>query len=215
MRNSHWLALSLLLNWMLFCGTHAEAASKKKKEPQNLQVLGWIENAYLIEPDFELKAKLDTGALTSSLDARIIKKFRQYGKRWVRFAVRNPKTGEETVLVRERERTIGIVQHEGDNEIRPTVRMAVCIAGIERLIEVSLVDRSRFKYPLLLGRRTLDDIAIVHPGETFMAESKCNAPPSHSDEVVPRPSGVDAEEEVEDPGEDDIIEQIANEDGSG
>ncbi|NNE06597.1 MAG: ATP-dependent zinc protease [Xanthomonadales bacterium] len=182
--------------------------------PRNLKILGWVENAYLIEPDFELKAKLDTGALTSSLDARIIKKFRQYGKRWVRFAVRNPDTGEETVLVRERERTIGIVQHEGDNEIRPTVKMAVCIAGIEQLIEVSLVNRSRFKYPLLLGRRTLENIAIIHPGETFMAESKCKAPPSHSDEIEPRPQGVAAEEEIDDAGEGDCIEQLSAEDDS-
>lgn len=214
MRNSLWVNLCVLLLGMLLDVQHAEAAAHKD-EPKNLQILGWIENAYLIEPEFELKAKLDTGALTSSLDARIIKKFRQYGKRWVRFAVRNPRTGEETVLVRERERTIGIVQHEGENEIRPTVKMAVCIAGIERLIEVSLVDRSRFKYPLLLGRRTLDDIAIVHPGETFMAESKCNAPPSHSDEVEPRPEGVAVEQEVDDASEDDCIEQISVEDGSG
>lgn len=142
-------------------------------EVRDLQILGWVENVYLVEPGFEVKAKLDTGAQTSSLDARIIKKFRQYGKRWVRFAVDNPETGEEVVLVRERQRTIGIVQHEGENDVRPTVLIEACIAGIERKIEVSLTDRSSFTYPLLLGRRSLEHIAIVHPGESFLSESRC------------------------------------------
>lgn len=195
MRRSTFL-IACTLVFTVLCAAEPAMAAKSKK---NLQILGWVENAFLIEPGFELKAKLDTGALTSSLDARIIKRFRQYGKRWVRFAVRDPNTGEETILVRERARTIGIVQHEGDNDIRPTVHMAVCIAGIERDIEVSLVDRSRFQYPLLLGRRTLKNIAIVHPGQTFMAESRCNQPPSHADESYPHPEGEETAGEIEDP----------------
>ena len=188
-----FLQWTLAIGLVLAGGNQAHAESSS-----DLQILGWVENAYLIEPDFELKAKLDTGALTSSLDARIIKRFRQYGKRWVRFAVRNPETGEETVLVRERKRTIGIVQHEGDNDIRPTVMVEVCIAGIERKIEVSLVDRSKFTYPLLLGRRTLEHIAIVHPGETFMADADCLEPPEQSDGDSPRPDREGGDGEVED-----------------
>lgn len=182
------------------------ANAEKPAGPDNLRILGWIENAYLIEPGFELKAKLDTGALTSSLDARIIKRFRQYGKRWVRFAVRDPETGEETVLVRERQRTIGIVQHEGDSDIRPTVQVNVCIAGIEREIEVSLVDRSRFRYALLLGRRTLKDIAIVHPGETFLSDSSCLEPPSESDHPALSPSREESAGEVNDSNENNPLD---------
>lgn len=151
----------------------AVAKSRNADEPDELRILGWVEYVHLIEPGFELKAKLDTGARTSSLDARIIKKFRQYGKRWVRFAVRHPETGEETVLVRERERTIGIVQHEGENDVRPTVIMAVCLAGKTREIEVSLVDRSRFEYPMLVGRRALKRFALIDSGETFLSEPDC------------------------------------------
>jgi hypothetical protein len=143
------------------------------EEPIALQILGWVENAYLVAPDIELRAKLDTGANTSSLDARIIKRFRRWGRRWVRFAVTHPETGEEIVMVRERARTIGIVQHEGDNDVRPTVKVELCIAGLQREIEVSLVDRENFNYPLLLGRRALQHFAIVHPGETFIATESC------------------------------------------
>ena len=142
-------------------------------DPKALQVLGWVENAYLVAPEIELRAKLDTGANTSSLDARIIKRFRQWGRRWVRFAVTNPETGEEIVMVRERARTIGIVQHEGGNDVRPTVKVELCIAGLQREIEVSLVDRANFNYPLLLGRRALQHIAVIHPAETFIASETC------------------------------------------
>ncbi len=139
----------------------------------SLQILGWVESAYLVAPGYEVRAKLDTGARTSSLDARIIKKFRQWGRRWVRFAVRNPETGEETVMVRERKRTIGIVQHEGDNDVRPTVIIEVCIAGQERDIEVSLKDRSNFNYPLLLGRRALRTFAVIDSSDTFLSDATC------------------------------------------
>ncbi len=156
----------------------------------DLQILGWVENAYLVAPGFEVRAKLDTGANTSSLDARIIKKFRQWGRRWVRFAVRDPESGEETVMVRERERTIGIVQHEGDNEVRPTVKVEVCIAGRLLPIEVSLVDRSNFNYPLLLGRRTLSELAVVDSNATFISDATC-------------PEDMDRERIVLDPSESD------------
>ncbi len=164
--------------------------------PTACQLLGWVENAYLVAPDIELRAKLDTGANTSSLDARVIKRFRQWGRRWVRFAVKHPETGEEIVMVRERVRTIGIVQHEGANDVRPTVKVELCLAGRQHDIEVSLVDRGNFNYPLLLGRRALEQFAIVHPGETFLAEATC---PEDLDVggIVLDPSASDPDEPTE------------------
>lgn len=186
---------------LLASPVHAEKNESENDGPANLQILGWVEHAYLIEPEFEMMAKLDTGALTSSLDARIIKRFRQFGKRWVRFAVRDRETGKEVTLVRERQRTIGIVQHEGDSEVRPTVLMEVCIAGIEREIEVSLVDRENFTYPLLLGRRTLKHIAVVHPGATFLSDSHCLEPHEDDPESEPTPTTEESPEEESEPSD--------------
>lgn len=193
----------------------ALADAAQAKASPSLPTLGWIENAYLIDPGFRLQAKLDTGATTSSLDARVIKTFRQYDKRWVRFAVRNPETGEETVLVRERRRTIGIVQHVGGNEIRPTVNVDICIAGARHPIEVSLVDRENFQYPLLLGRRALKDIAVIHPGEKFMGEGLCpeqaNKPdqhphPTEDESTDEEDDQVNTVDDVEANGEDERID---------
>lgn len=147
------------------------------REPMSdLLILGWVETVILVETGYELSAKLDSGAATSSLGARIIKKFRKGGKRWVRFAVTDPASGEEQVLVRERVRTIGIRQHVGENQVRPTVMMQVCVAGRLLDIEVSLTDRSEFNYPLLLGRSALASFALVDSGETFLGTAECALP---------------------------------------
>ncbi len=138
-----------------------------------LQVLGWVENAYLPDPGFELKAKLDTGAETSSLDSRVVKKFRKAGKRWVRFAVIDRESGEEFILVKERVRTIGVIQHDGSKQTRPVVMMQICIAGNSLETEVSLIDRSEFLYPLLVGRNALAKFALVDSSETFLGQSRC------------------------------------------
>ena len=140
---------------------------------QDLEILGWVERAQLPAVGISLKAKLDTGAETSSLDARIIKKFRKGGKRWVRFAVTDRDNGEEHVLVHERVRTIGVVQHDGSRQTRPVVIMTVCIAGRRMEAEMSLIDRSEFIYPLLLGRSALASFALVDAGSTFLGEPGC------------------------------------------
>jgi hypothetical protein len=159
----------------------ASMAADGRAAARDLVILGWIETVSLPDPGILLKAKLDTGAETSSLDARIIKKFRQHGKRWVRFAISDPTTGEEFVLVRERMRTIGVVQHEGNNQVRPTVMLQVCIADRLLDVEVSLIDRSEFSYRLLLGRRALKSFALVDPGNTHLTRPQCKLPTDDMD----------------------------------
>jgi hypothetical protein len=148
---------------------------------RDLVILGWVESVFLPDPGFRLKAKLDSGAETSSLDARIIKKFRQHGKRWVRFVLSDPASGEEFVLVRERIRTIGVVQHDGSNQVRPTVMLKVCVADRLVDVEVSLVDRSEFTYRLLLGRRALKTFALIDPGNTYLTKPQCKMPATDPD----------------------------------
>ena len=150
---------------------HYSAAVQADKV--DLEILGWVENAVLVEPAIRLKAKLDTGAETSSLDAGIIKKFRKNGKRWVRFRFNDRETGKEHIVVRERVRTVGIVQHDGSTQSRPVVLMKVCVAGQTLATEVSLIDRSEFNYPLLLGRNALESFALVDSGSTFLSDPDC------------------------------------------
>ena len=162
----------------MLAATPAAAAASTR----DLVILGWVETVYLTEPGIKLKAKVDSGAETSSLDARIIKKFRQHGKRWVRFVLVDPMSGEEFVLVRERVRTIGVVQHDGGNQLRPTVTLQVCVADRLLDIEFSLVDRSEFSYRLLLGRRALKTFALIDPGNTYLTQPRCKIPGLESED---------------------------------
>lgn len=142
---------------------------------REMEILGWVENVLLPAIGMELKAKLDSGAETSSLDAQIIKKFRKSGRRWVRFTITDRETGKEFLLVRERTRTIGVVQHDGSRQSRPVVTMNICIAGQLMVTEVSLIDRSEFIYPMLLGRNALSSFALIDPGSTFLGKSDCHS----------------------------------------
>jgi hypothetical protein len=159
----------------------ASASCDVRAATRDLIILGWAESVFLTDPGLTLNAKLDSGAETSSLDARIIKKFRQHGKRWVRFALIDPASGAEFVLVRERIRTISVVQHDGKNQVRPTVMMQICVADRLIDIEVSLVDRSEFSYRLLLGRRALEPFALIDPGHTHLTQPQCRMPGTDPD----------------------------------
>ena len=158
----------VLTSIVLASGARAGTATR------DLEILGWVEKAHLPDVGITLKAKLDSGAETSSLDANVIKKFRQDGKRWVRFVLTDRETGEEHTLVKERTRTVSIVQHDGSRQSRPVVEVPVCIAGRTITAEFSLIDRGEFIYPMLLGRRALKSFALIDPGNTFLSEADCD-----------------------------------------
>lgn len=157
----------------IFCVFSLSLSGHAVAETADLKILGWVENAYLPGTGMKMIAKLDTGAETSSLDAQIIKKFRKDGKRWVRFAIIDRDTGQEATLVRQRVRTIGVVRHDGSSQTRPVVVMEICVGGLSLTTEVSLIDRSEFSYPLLLGRRALSSVALVDPDSEFLGDTGC------------------------------------------
>lgn len=160
-------AWSILL---LLTALHASPAPAAEKD---LEIVGWVERVRLLDPVVNLDAKLDTGAATSSLDVEILKKYHRGNERWVRFRMIDRETGEEHIIARQRLRTVSIVQHDGDRQSRPVVRMRICLAGRVLDTEVSLVDRSEFTYPLLLGRAALGSFTLIDPGNTYLSEPDC------------------------------------------
>ena len=157
----------------ILCTPPDAAAERAGRE---LEILGYVERAVLLDPPLALDAKLDTGAETSSLGTEAIEPFRRGGKRLVRFRLVDPVSGESHIIERERVRTVGVVQHDGERQKRPVVQMRICIAGRVVDTEVNLVDRSEFTYPLLLGRNTLAEFALVDPAATHLAPPACEAP---------------------------------------
>lgn len=150
------------------------AASTEDDDARSLEIFGWVERVELLDGEFSMKAKLDTGALNSSLHALGIERFRRDGERYVRFTVMDPETGEPKELEKPLERNVRIVRHSGDYQRRPVVKMNVCLGPYERMVEVNLVDRGELIYPLLLGRTALEGAALVDAANTFQNYPACD-----------------------------------------
>ena len=141
--------------------------------PRNL---GWIEQGIIEPADMTVKFKLDTGALTSSMHAEDIERFERDGEQWVRFKVALEDLKSESLISETFERPLErdlSVRGAGGSEERPVVRMDVCIAGERLNEEFSLRDRSNMHYPVLLGRRTLDQLGNVDSSRTYTTTPDC------------------------------------------
>ncbi|WP_158522967.1 ATP-dependent zinc protease family protein [Oceanococcus atlanticus] len=142
----------------------------------NRTVAGWVERIKLAPWGDTVKAKLDTGAKTSSINALNIERFERDGDDWVRFTlsyetakdVRKEHTLERPVV-----RNILIKEHDRENDRRAVVELSFCFAGQIHSTQFSLVDRSKFIYPVLLGRRFLKSATLIDPSATFITEASC------------------------------------------
>ncbi len=138
-----------------------------------LPIFGWIERVQILDGTLTLKAKFDTGAATSSLDATEIQTFRRAGRRWARFTVRATHDGEPLVLERPLLRTVRIIRHNGKHQRRAVIGLDVCFGEHHREVEFTLIDRREFIYPVLLGRSALEGAALIDPGATFLSKPRC------------------------------------------
>ncbi|MDQ1240350.1 MAG: hypothetical protein QG577_2536 [Thermodesulfobacteriota bacterium] len=139
---------------------------------QDKQSVGWIEKAIIVPSNMVLDAKLDTGADTSSINAVDINKFDRDGETWVRFTVVD-KTGKKVTLERKLLGVAEIKRHQGPPQKRLVVSLGICIGGHYAETDVNLVDRNRFKYPLLIGRRFMAGRLVPDPSVEYSAEPSC------------------------------------------
>ena len=140
-------------------------------------IAGWVEKISFRENGVITKAKLDTGAKTSSVHAENIVVFSRDEKKWVRFelVVTDPEDREfRTTLERPRVRRVKIKEHSGEHDSRPVVELALCFDGRYHLAEFTLADRTEFIYDVLLGREFLRGVAVVDPDATFLTMATCS-----------------------------------------
>ncbi len=149
--------------------TTAEAAVKPAPiEPspcppsiQGLQIIGEEEPVTIVKAGLTLPARIDTGATTSSLDARDIQKFERDGKKWVRFMLLDRRSGKKVQVEGRLTRTVEITRHGTDPQYRPVIKLKAALGQVELYREFSLTDRSAFTYPILIGRNFLGGEFIV------------------------------------------------------
>ena len=156
-----WMIKAAFLPVILLLGAAvapAEAAEKIR--------IGAVENVVLLPWGVMMPARIDTGAATSSLDARNLTvkgknvEFNlppQYGGRQIRLPTLRWKT----------------VKSAGNEEKRPVVMLELCIGSKRIRTRVNLNDRSNVKYPIILGRNTLSRDFVVECSTSYCTKPTC------------------------------------------
>lgn len=167
--------MRLLLNFfvaLIFFGlTSCPVTAAQSNERM---IAGWLEMLVLSPWQIKLKAKLDSGAKTSSIHAENVERFDRDGETWVRFDLPVQKKRKtvlrtiETPLVRE----VLIKRHNLPSVRRSVVELAFCINGNSYSTQFTLANRGNFNYPVLLGRRFLNGRIVIDPAETFVHDSR-------------------------------------------
>jgi hypothetical protein len=138
-----------------------------------------------------LRAKIDTGARSSALH---VENIRELGGGRVRFDVRLSRSeSDRRVTVESRIARRGQVRpSSGEPEQRIFVAVTVRIGPVEREIELSLVDRGRMIFRMLIGRRALAQAFLIDPGRRYVLYQPSAQPPvaakSSTTKVASKPS---------------------------
>ena len=131
----------------------------------DLPLIGWRE--WLALPEFALpavKAKIDTGARSSSLHVVALEVFEQDGKTWLRFAIAPRRRGGILVSCEapawDRR---DVTDSGGRASSRWFVRTKVALGSATFEAEINLTNRGDMLFPMLLGRTALRGRFRVDP----------------------------------------------------
>lgn len=153
-----------------------EAQDKKNEavEPTEKQVLGWKEWIKIGTKADVMRAKLDSGARTSSLHAENIEEFERDGREWVRFSMKDP--GEDdakSILVKAPVQRVARVKNtDGTIERRFVVELGFTVGDRQFREEFNLNDRTGMTCPVLIGRNALRHLGYVDCSRVDLATKK-------------------------------------------
>lgn len=140
-----------------------------------LGIIGWRE--WVALPDLgvdKIKAKIDSGARTSSLHAHKLKVLKKNDEDWVQFYVypqqdsSKEKVWCEAKIIEYRK----IKSSNGLAEYRPVIQTTLKIMGQSWLIELSLTNRDEMGFRMLLGRTSLSRKFLIDVSKSFLTTKK-------------------------------------------
>lgn len=134
-------------------------------------VVGEKEHFLLMDPGLVYEARVDSGAETSSLDARNITRFERDGQNWVRFDIPDPSGEGMLTLEREVSRRVRIISASAeDGQRRVVVDLQFMIGDHQQEAEFTLTNRESLSHRVLIGRNVLRDVMLVDVGREFATE---------------------------------------------
>jgi hypothetical protein len=132
-------------------------------------LVGRVEKVRLTPPGRTFHARIDTGATSSSLDARDIETFERDGDDWVRFKIKDPESEDFYEVERPIIRWSKIIQASSDEaDRRPVIELQLELGTIKLIEEFNLEDRAHLNYEVLIGRNVLRDLMVVDVSQKFL-----------------------------------------------
>jgi len=126
--------------------------------PPGLQIIGWREWVRLPQLGIKrIKAKIDSGARSSSLHAFDIEEFNQQGQAFVRFKS-HPRQRSDAKTVVATSPVIDfrdIRSSSGHIAARPVILTEIVVLSQSWPIELTLADRTQMGFRMLLGREAI------------------------------------------------------------
>ena len=139
-------------------------------EPTPQPSVGWCERIDF--PDWDLRrvrAKIDTGARTSALGALYYVVTDVLGEGLFADLTLSPHRGGEPLTLRAK--YLGMVQVKnscGESQDRPLVEARVRLGPVTETLKFTVTDRSKMRFPVILGRTALAGRFVVDVGRKYV-----------------------------------------------
>lgn len=136
--------------------------------------IGWRE--WLVLPALNIpaiKAKIDTGARTSSLHAFFVEPYDEDGVQMIRFGV-HPLQRRLDVEIRCTARVKDfreVSDSGGHREMRYVIETDILLGTLARRVEMTLTNRDNMKFRMLLGRTAMAGL-LVAPDRSYLLGRK-------------------------------------------
>lgn len=136
------------------------------------KTVGWREYVSLPDLDIEhLRAKIDSGAKTSAIHAEEQEVFARNGVDWVRFHLPLSGGNQYKILEAPISDQREIKNTGGVPELRIIIRTTLLIGAHRTIIDVSLANRKKMEFDLILGRTALRPLGLmINPSRSFILD---------------------------------------------
>ena len=135
------------------------------------EIIGAIEWVYMDPPGRHFRARVDSGAETSTLGASDMVQFERDGEDWVRFTFQHESTEEAVEFERPIARTVLIRQLSSrEPERRFVIELDIGLGDQLQTTEFTLTDRGRMTYPISLGRAFVMDLYVIDVSRSYTHE---------------------------------------------
>ncbi|HMQ11372.1 MAG TPA: RimK/LysX family protein [Oligoflexia bacterium] len=137
----------------------------------NLSIIGWRE--WIALPDLKvrkIKAKIDSGARTSSLHAHKLKVLKKNNEEYAQFYIYPQQdSSKEKVLCEEKILEYRkIKSSNGITEKRPIIQTYIKINEKLWLVDLSLSNRDEMGFRILLGRTSISKKFLIDVSKSFL-----------------------------------------------